>query len=306
MRDISVIICTHNPRADYFWRVLDALKGQVLPKEQWELLVVDNASNGRIDEVWDLSWHPHARHIREDELGLTSARLRGIKESTGSVLVFVDDDNVVGPEYLCQCQTIAESWPMLGAWGGKLLPEFESPPEEWTKHYLPLIGAGPSAQDDRWSNQYDDGTTPCGAGLCIRRSVAERYAGTVYESPERRRLDRTGALLLCGGDTDMALTACDMGMGTGFFSSLRLVHLISSRRLTREYLLTLRQSMTYSQVILSSFRPHLFRPKNRLRLVVDYLRAFVASAPERSFRLASLRGEIKARRTLRGQNGRTV
>ena len=44
MISISAIICTHNPRPDYLRRVLDALKAQTLPKEQWELLLIDNAS----------------------------------------------------------------------------------------------------------------------------------------------------------------------------------------------------------------------------------------------------------------------
>jgi len=47
---------------------------QTLPLEQWELLVIDNASNEPLLKVWDLSCHPHARHIREEELGLTPIR----------------------------------------------------------------------------------------------------------------------------------------------------------------------------------------------------------------------------------------
>jgi len=40
MIPVSVIICTHNPRPDYLQRVLDALKAQTLPKENWELLLM--------------------------------------------------------------------------------------------------------------------------------------------------------------------------------------------------------------------------------------------------------------------------
>src|SRR6266481_7107559 len=97
---VSVIICAHNPRPDYLGRALEALKGQTLSKDQWELLLVDNASKENLAERFDLSWHPHARHIREDELGLTPARLRGITESIGKLLVFVDDDNVLSLDYL--------------------------------------------------------------------------------------------------------------------------------------------------------------------------------------------------------------
>jgi glycosyltransferase involved in cell wall biosynthesis len=40
---VSVVICTHNSRRGYLVRVLDALKAQTLPREQWELLLIDNA-----------------------------------------------------------------------------------------------------------------------------------------------------------------------------------------------------------------------------------------------------------------------
>ena len=41
----SVIVCTHNPRLIYLRRVLEALRSQTLPLEQWELLLIDNASS---------------------------------------------------------------------------------------------------------------------------------------------------------------------------------------------------------------------------------------------------------------------
>jgi glycosyltransferase involved in cell wall biosynthesis len=78
--NLSVIICTHNPRHDYLRPVLDGLGRQTLPLNQWELLLVDNASKENLAERFDLSWHPHAHQIREHELGLTPARLRGIGE----------------------------------------------------------------------------------------------------------------------------------------------------------------------------------------------------------------------------------
>jgi glycosyltransferase involved in cell wall biosynthesis len=41
---ISAVICTHNPRRDYLERTLQALKSQTLPLPDWELVIVDNAS----------------------------------------------------------------------------------------------------------------------------------------------------------------------------------------------------------------------------------------------------------------------
>ena len=109
MLNISVILCTHNPRKDYLRRVLAGLRAQTLPLHQWELLLVDNASAASLAGRFDLSWHPNARHVREEELGLTPARLRGIREASGAILVFVDDDTVLAPDYLEQALTVGLS-----------------------------------------------------------------------------------------------------------------------------------------------------------------------------------------------------
>src|SRR5262252_3584882 len=100
MVKVSVIVCTHNPQPDRLRRTLDSLKDQSLARDQWELLVVDNASDTKVSGTSDVSWHSRGRHIREEKLGLTPARLRGIAEAEGELLVFVDDDNVVAPMFL--------------------------------------------------------------------------------------------------------------------------------------------------------------------------------------------------------------
>ena len=86
--NLSVIICTHNSRHDYLRRALDALGRQTLPLNQWELLLVDNTSRENLAERFDLFWHPNAHHVREENLGLTCARLRGIAESSADLLEF--------------------------------------------------------------------------------------------------------------------------------------------------------------------------------------------------------------------------
>lgn len=192
MPDISVIICTHNPREDYLHRVLDALNAQTLPKEQWELLLIDNASKEPLLGKWNLSWHPHARHVREEELGLTPARLRGIKESVGELLVFVDDDNVLFSNYLEHLLRISQDWRVLGVWSGRSLPAFDSPPAVWTKPYWKYLALHDfsSASWGNFATAID--SFPCGAGMCIRRPVAEKYCEVVtfrhpYEASGAKR-----------------------------------------------------------------------------------------------------------------------
>ncbi|NEU71614.1 glycosyltransferase family 2 protein [Hassallia byssoidea VB512170] len=292
---ISVITCTHNPRRDYFEKVLSALKSQTLPLEQWEFLLIDNASQQLLSSEIDLSWHLNARHIREEQLGLTPARLRGVKEAAGEILVFVDDDNVLDSDYLEAAFKISKDCSMIGAWGGKIIPEFEIPPPEWTKPHLTAL-AITKFEQDIWSNLiHHRETTPCGAGLCVRKIVAEKYAELIHTDPRRADMDRKGKLLTSDGDTDLALTACDIGLGTGLFTSLKLTHLIRASRLEEDYFLRLAEGFSYSGTILDYLRgKRRFQPAWRasktyllyLRLRYGSRRCRFYEASQKGFRLA--------------------
>jgi glycosyltransferase involved in cell wall biosynthesis len=148
---VSVIICTHNPRTDYFWRCIDGLKGQALSRDRWELVVVDTRSDEPIAARVDLSWHPAPRIVREEKLGLVPARLRGIRESSGEMLVFVDDDNVLDPNFLDTALVVAEQKHFLGAWSGQCRREFEEPPPTWTRRYWSNLAVR-KFDNDVWSN----------------------------------------------------------------------------------------------------------------------------------------------------------
>ncbi|MBV8886760.1 MAG: hypothetical protein JO235_22580, partial [Chroococcidiopsidaceae cyanobacterium CP_BM_RX_35] len=88
----------------------------------------------------------------------------------------------------------------------------------------------------------------------VRQNVAEKYAELIRNDPKRAALDRKGKKLTSCGDTDLAFTACDIGLGTGLFKSLKLTHLIPANRLEESYLLNLVESLVYSHGLLDSFR----------------------------------------------------
>lgn len=249
---ISVIVPCHNPRLDYFGRVLEALKAQSLSLEAWELVVIDNASDPPLVDWADVSWHPHGRIVREETLGLTPARLRGFAESSGNLILMADDDNVLAPDYIEQSCRIADKLPQLGAFGGSIEPDFDEPPAAWTKPYWQHIAIRPVSRSV-WSNDINHWeSTPSGAGMCVRRTVALHYRDALRHNPMRRALDRTGSSLVSGGDTDIAWTACSMGMGMGCFTELRLTHLIPPQRLSQDYLVRMFEGKGYSGTILNA------------------------------------------------------
>jgi len=298
MPAISVVICTHNPRSAYLARCLDALRRQTFPRDRWELLVVDNCSNEPLAARVDLSWHQNGRLVREDKLGLTPARLRGIRETTGDLLVFVDDDNVLDIDFLEVAARTATERLFLGSWSGQCRPEFEQLPPDWTRRYWGNLVIR-AFDRDVWSNLPRLGETmPCGAGLCVRRDVALHYIH-LHESGQRSfQFDRTGTSLNSGGDNDLAGCACDVGLGVGLVCSLKLVHLIPRERLTEDYLARLSEGIQFSSILLDSLRGIEMPRRGLIGRIADGLRLARMGQPHRRIARAAHRGRDRAVRQL--------
>jgi glycosyltransferase involved in cell wall biosynthesis len=277
MTDISIIICTRNPRRDFLARVFDALRKQTLGMEHWELLLIDNASDRVLADEWDLSWHPRARHIREDTPGLTPARLRGIRESCGDLLVFVDDDNVLFEDFLCQALAAMRRHPFLGVLGaGVLEPEFEvTPPAE----LIPKLAmyAIRSVPKSVWSsNPSDFSCMPMGAGLCVTRAVAEKYLELIAKLNVNELVDRREQHLFSGGDDLFSWAAAWAGHGFGIFPEMRVRHLMLAKRLNQTYFRRLTKDHRFSHgvllYLLTGARPKRFTVFEVGRLVLHWLR----------------------------------
>jgi glycosyltransferase involved in cell wall biosynthesis len=291
---ISVIICTHNPRPDYLNRVLIALRNQTLPLDGWELLVIDNASKVPIAGRFDISWHLNGRHIHEPTLGKTVAVLRGISNARAELFLFVDDDNVLVADYLVRALQIGRDYPFLGAFGSGLIrPEFEVEPPAWAKPHLDLLSLL-ELDRDVWSNLiHEFATVPWGAGLVVRSHVARTYAAHCEKSDIRLNLDRKGDSLISAGDCDLALTACDLGLGTGRFVRLSLTHLIPSRRLRLGYLTRMAEEMRISTQILMSLRGGTVtqpQPQRLLARLNTFFHRMRLSREERAIYDANMRG----------------
>jgi glycosyltransferase involved in cell wall biosynthesis len=252
--NVSVIICTNNPRLDYLSRVLEALKGQSLSTHEWELLLVDNASRVPLVESCDLSWHPRARCIVEAELGASHARWRAIRETQTEIRVFVDDDNLLGPDYLQTAVRLLGAHPWLGSIGGQIFPEYEVTPPNWLAQYERVLAIR-RFKKARWSNAVDDWQSqPWGAGMVVRKSVCDVYDRNLSNSSERRALGRKGPVLGSAEDIDLILGCLDVGLGFGTFPELVVTHLIPERRMTEASVAAIARAMVTSNLLLSHLR----------------------------------------------------
>lgn len=243
---LSVIICTHNPRLEYLHAVLESIRCQE-PLEfgqSWELLLIDNASTFPLQEQIDLHWHLNSRILREDTLGLTPARLRSFREARGEIILYVDDDNILSPNYFRETLAAFEANSSIGAIGGKSIARYETAPPAWflgLEISLACRDLGDATLMAAWpvplspSREYPL-CAPIGAGMAIRRSAYAAYIESVATDLTRQALGRRGHDLTSGEDNDIVLTLLERGWSVAYLPQLRLEHLIPATRLTSEYL----------------------------------------------------------------------
>ena len=302
---LSVILCTYNPTESIFSRCLLSISKACDVLKPKEILIIDNnSSNGftTSEYIRNFVVQTNAKIVTEYKQGLTPARLRGIRESTGDILLFIDDDNFVSTDFFDVGSRIATENSHIGAWSGQVRLQFETQPESWTEKYWGML-VHRSLDRDLWSNlPHLSDTMPCGAGLFVRRIVATEYLSLHTQGNRNIQLDRSGKSLFSGGDNDLAACACDLNLGVGLFKDLHLINYIPRERLHLSYLLKLAEGIAASAIIFRSFRGEMpIKPvlKNQL---ANALRFLIKSGRERSFYYAVMRGESIGRRILLENN----
>lgn len=122
----SVVIATHN-RLNHLPQVLAAVQNQDFDGHDFELIVVDDASNdGTGDYLKSLRWERgHLVCLSQEHKGPAAARNLGISRAVGEIVAFTDDDCLVPPDWLKQLAIGYRAFPAAGGVGGFL----EAPPD---------------------------------------------------------------------------------------------------------------------------------------------------------------------------------
>ena len=101
---ISAIIPTYKPQG-YLWQSLDALSEQTLPKEDFEVLLILNGCQHPYEkEILEyIDKHRNKiqiKFIQTETPGVSNARNMGLDAASGEYITFIDDDDLVSPQYL--------------------------------------------------------------------------------------------------------------------------------------------------------------------------------------------------------------
>jgi glycosyltransferase involved in cell wall biosynthesis len=225
---IDLVICTYD-NAALLDRTLEAMSRLWVPADvRCAVLVVDNNCTDETPEVverWAAAFPLPLRRVREPVQGLTPARLRGVTETAGEWIAFVDDDCLLAEDWVEQAARFAAQHPACGAFGGRVVPEWEAEPPPYVLAHRYAYAAkqhGDTAHRRKWL---------AGAGMVVRRAALEACGWTGRQFLE----DRAGGRLVSGGDVEIGMRIA-AGHEVWYVPECTLRHVIPARRMTRPYL----------------------------------------------------------------------
>lgn len=235
---IDVILCTYNPRPDFFSLALRSIGAQSLPKDLWNFVVVDNNSDPAMsaEEISRIAG-VEVNLIVETNQGLTQARVAGLRATSAEVIVFVDDDNELDPFYLENVNKIVNQHAHLGTFGGISEGVLEKPVGKVKRSFLPYLGIRDYGQERIEGGGSDWGQwEPIGAGMVVVRPVANAFVDYVSNNGHAEGLGRSGKSLLSGEDSLFSRLADQLGYKCAYEPALHLRHYMARSRLTYSYL----------------------------------------------------------------------
>jgi glycosyltransferase involved in cell wall biosynthesis len=120
-RQISVITPTRN-RAEMLERCIDSVLAQA--HTEFELLVVDDGSDDATPEFLARCSDPRVRSFRIDHAGVCAARNHGLDQARGSVIAYLDDDNLMDPLWLMAVANAFDRHPEISVlYGARLIDD---------------------------------------------------------------------------------------------------------------------------------------------------------------------------------------
>lgn len=254
-KGISVIICCHNSA-----KRLDSTLSHLITQHftisiPWEIIIIDNASTDdtyrfalNYLEKKKVDFVPY-RVIREARLGLSYARERGFHEARYEYVCFIDDDNWISPDWIQTAYQVMETYPKVGACGGKTEAVYEVSPPHWFERHKSKLAIGnqyPQSGDVTDTRGY-----LWGAGLVVRKDAWKNLQKNGFKF---YLTGRKGKALLSGEDSELCFALRMSGWRLWYEENLSLKHFIPSGRLTWQYLRKLMYGFGLSSVYLSSYR----------------------------------------------------
>lgn len=245
MPRLTVVIATYN-RSESLIRCLHSFCSQSAPREQWEVVAVNNNSKDDTEERFAqfAAEHPDlpVRMVREERQGLSHARNCGMAAATSPYIAIIDDDETVNEDFVRSYIDFFDAHPKVVAAGGRIIPSYEQGRPAWISPYTERPIANPLDLGEE-VRAFGRGRCPGGGNMAVTRAAIERYGAF------NPALGRTGKKLIGGEETDFFNRLARSGEPFYYVPNAIIYHHISPDKLTRDYFTRLSYAIGVSEQI---------------------------------------------------------
>jgi glycosyltransferase involved in cell wall biosynthesis len=238
--DLTVAIPTYNGEKrlpEVLERLRSFCESAINPKNfNWEVVVVDNNSTddtAKVVQAYQAHWPKEypLRYCFETQQGAGFARKRAFEEARGTLVGFLDDDNIPALDWVVAAWTFAQQHPNVGAYGSRIRGVFEVPPPENFQRLAPFLAITERGSQPLRYEPHKK-VLPPSAGLVVRKQA---WLNSV---PSQLILTgRTYKSMLTGEDLEMLSYIQANNWEIWYNSAMQIEHKIPRWRLEREYLI---------------------------------------------------------------------
>ncbi len=233
MSHVTVAICTYQ-RCDLLGKALASLAACEPIQQPWELLVVDNGGDPKVQQLTESLCHRlPAVYVAEPELGHSRARNRAIDSASAPVVLFTDDDVTFDRRWLVRMVQAIGQHDDCDFWGGRIEAVWGMPKPTWydparcpmLDDVLVHYDQGPHSR--RWEPDADPPFF--GANLAVRVEAVRRVG--YFDTSVGHR----GAQMIGGDDSLMIDTLTRSGSRGWYVADALVFHPVPPQRITRRY-----------------------------------------------------------------------
>ena len=228
--DLSIVISTYN-NATSLARTLSSVAKQDADGSLWECVVVNNASTDNTEECVKalIKEYSHINLVltKEPQQGLSYARNRGIAESRGDIIVFIDDDETINSGFVSAYIDLFHNHGAFVA-AGAVKVRYDKVRPKWMSKYTEQMIANPIDLGPEITD-VSSSITPAGGNMAFNREIFNLYGGFDTE------LGRRGSMLLGGEENELFDRIRNLGERIIYTPHAIVYHHIPERKLTPEY-----------------------------------------------------------------------
>jgi len=264
--NISVIVSTYTKdRWNDVLRCVESVKNQTL--KPYEILLILDPIDDLID-FYKEKLPNYVKIVESDGFGLSKARNKGILESKGDIIAFIDDDAWADKYWL---ERMVENYSDNNVYGvgGKIIPVFENRRPKWLPQELDwIVGCTYKGMPEVKSEIRN----PIGANMSFKREAFE-IAGLFKEE-----VGRYGKKLLSGEEAEFAMRLKKIKPDAKIIydPSAIVYHKVPKSKTKIRYALKRAYYEGYSKAILSK--------EYKLKMEKSYLRFLMLESIPKKFR----------------------